>query len=191
MGHVQVSGQSRAYHISFSNNVTSLPVTGYPQLFYANFHPGLDFQYNKKINPSETNRLFLAYQGGVIYHRYVQTLVSLSGNVMYERPLGNRVSVDVALGAGYGAAFNNEAVAKLNSNGVYEVKPSLVPRSQFLIRFQPGVTYALRGGDPAGARISAHFRTMLQGLFVNNYVPLLPINSFMLGIVLPIDHAKS
>jgi hypothetical protein len=182
--------QSQSYQVNISNNATSLPVTGYPQLFYANFHPGIDFQYNKQINKSEKNRLYVVYHGGVIYHRFIQTLLTLSGNLMYERPVNNRLNLNIALGAGYGAAFNNESVAKLNESGEYFVRNRFVPKSQFVLRFQPGLTYSLKKDHPEGIRICAHFRTQLQGIFVKSYVPLLPVNSLLAGVILPISSSE-
>lgn len=185
--------QNNSHQVTLSNSSTSLLVVGIPQAFYANFHPGLDYQYNQQLNTSDKNRWYANYQGGFIYHRFVQTLVSFSGNMMYETPIGNRFSFNAGMGAGFGFAFSDEAVAKLNDDGEYEVRSALLPRMQFVLRFQTGFLYAL-SDDPESIKISLHLRTTAQGVFVNNYVPLLPINSVMVGLVIPVkssSHTKN
>ncbi|MFN4123307.1 MAG: hypothetical protein ACK4GL_08400 [Flavobacteriales bacterium] len=191
LSHVQsVDAQRRVQNFSISNNATSLPVTGYPVLFYANFHPGADWQFQKSINQSETNRLNYVLNGGFIYHRFVQTLLYGSASMMYERKLSSRLHFNISLGVGFGNAFSNEAVARLNDQGEYEAVRRLYHRPQFLILFQPGFSYSLSKEKPDGIRLTANFRTMLQGVFVKQYVPLLPINSFMLGVTVPFKTTK-
>jgi len=183
-------GQINSHQISFSNSSTSLPLVGLPKAVYANFLPGLDYQFNQKLNESVKNQWYVNYQGGFIYHRFVQTLVSFSGNMMYQTPMGSRFSFNAGLGAGFGAAFTNEAVAKLNQNGEYDVRSPLMPRMQYVLRFQTGILYAL-DTNPESIKLSLQLRTMMQGVFVNNYVPLLPINSVMVGIVIPVKTSNN
>lgn len=185
-----IVAQHKVQNFSLSNNATSLPVTGYPVLFYANFHPGADWSFQKSINQSESNRLNYVLNGGFIYHRFVQTLIYGSASMMYERKLSSRVNFNISLGGGFGNAFSNEAVARLNDQGEYESIRRLYHRPQFLILFQPGFSYSLSKDKPDGIRLTANFRTMLQGVFVKQYVPLLPINSFLIGLTIPVKQSN-
>jgi len=180
------TAQKKSYGFSFGNQVTALPIVGYPKLFYSNFHPSIDFNYSIKLNKSSKNALYLSNNGAVLYHRFVQTLAALTSAISYHRQLNNRFNFNVGLGAGSGAAFEGGAVARLNDAGEYEVKSKFSPRFQYIFHFQTGITYALKKEIPDGIRLTAQFKTFLQGTFVKNYVPLLPINAFQVGVQIPL-----
>jgi hypothetical protein len=180
------NAQQKSYGFAIGNHATSLPITGYPQLFYSNFHPGIDFNYMRTINKSTKNLLHVRLNGSLIYQRFVQTINIYTVNLVYDRLLNSRINFNVSLGGGYGAAFEGGAVAKLNNEGVYETKSRFIPRSQFIGQFQTGISYALKKDNADGLRITAQFRTIIQGPFVKDYVPLLPVNAFLLGFQLPI-----
>jgi hypothetical protein len=178
--------QQKSWLVAVTNNATSLPVSGYPQLFYANLHPGIDAAFNKQINKSEKNRLIWRAQSSLYYHRFVQMLITASPMIMYERNLGNANYLNVALGSGVGLSFEHEGTFKLNSEGMYEQRSKLLPRGQYIFNFQIGYSHALQKNKPYSKRVTLGLRSTLQGTFVKSYVPLLPVNAVFVGIQFPL-----
>lgn len=170
--------------ISVSNNITSFPVTTYPQLFYSQFHPGLDVFRSWKLNKNDKNQVSWSVNAGGYYHRLIQTAVRIYPSIDYNRFFGNRFSAGIGLGAGYCLAFENMETFKLQDDGTYK-KKTFVTRSQYLIQLGFGFNYALKKEDPEGTTLSLQFKTFIQGPFVSGYVPMLPVNSLLLGISVP------
>lgn len=171
--------------ILFSNNITSFPVTTYPQLFYTQFHPGLDIFKSCKINKSEKNQLWCSGNLGGYYHRFIQTAIRIYPSVDYKKFFGNYFSLNVGIGAGYSLAFENMETFELQNDGTYKVK-TMVARSQYLVALGFGCNYTLKKESPKGMKISLQFKTFIQGPFVSGYVPMLPVNAVMLGVNIPI-----
>ncbi len=188
LGHFALFTQAQhTWYYAFTNNVTSLPFTGYPQIFYANLHPGLDAAYSKQLNQNVKHRLMLRGIATIYYHRFVQTLITAAPQVAYEHSFGKGHFADIGLGVGGCLSFEQEGTLKLNSEGVYERRTPFVPRPQYVIQLQAGYSYALSRERPDGARVKAGFRTTMQGTFAKSYVPLLPVNTFYVGVQLPLS----
>ncbi len=185
-----VNGQSQRYGVSLSNNVTSFPVTGYTQLFYSQFHPGLDAFRSWKISKSEKNKIELKVNAGFYYHRFVQTAIRIYPSISLYKTLCKRFSLGAGVGGGYGMSFEGSEVFKLNSEGKYETKKKINGRSQFLINFEIGGQYNLKKDNLNSVRIFLALKTFIQGPFVSGYVPLLPVNSLFLGISIPVKSKK-
>lgn len=182
-----VYGQIDRWGVSVSNNVTSMPVTTYPQLFYSQFHPGMEFTAEEYLNKNEKNRLFLKGNLGFYYHRFIQTSVWIYPSVNYRRTLNNRLTLGTGLGFGYAVSFEDGDVFTLNDDGVYKKKSFLAGRSQFIGQFELGASYLVNKENPEGLRIHLSLKSYLQGTYVKNYVPLVPINSLQVGISLPLN----
>ncbi|MFN9883431.1 MAG: hypothetical protein ACK53R_08610 [Bacteroidota bacterium] len=182
-----VTAQDKLWHVALTSNATSFPITGYPVLFYANLHPGIDAAYMKQINHSDKNRLLLQVQSTFYYHRFVQSLITCSPSLIYEYKLGKLNFLNIGLGAGGGLAFEHEATFKLNSTGDYEQRSMLHPRGQYLVQFQFGYNRILIKDKLSSPKIAIGFRTTMQGTFVKSYVPLLPVNSCYIGLQFPIN----
>lgn len=174
--------------ILFSNNITSFPITTYPQIFYTQFHLGLDVFKSWKLNQNEKNQIWFSGNLGGYYHRFIQTTIRLYPAIDYERLLGNRFSVKIAIGAGYSLAFENMETFELQDDGTYKTK-FLVARSQYLVNIGFGCNYSFKKGYQQGMKISFQFKTFIQGPFVTGYVPILPVNAAMLGITIPLNKA--
>lgn len=179
----QVSAQEKKAGFIFSNNVTSFPLTGYPKLFYSQFHPGMEVFYAKKINKASKGKVFLNLHAAAFYHRFVQTSTRVMVHLNYERWFG-RIALETGLGGGSGIAFEGAQVFRLQDDGTYGRKSRM--RMQFIGMFAIGARYNLKKSDTAGKQIFFQFRTLLQGPFVSNYVPLLPVNSLLIGFSLPL-----
>jgi hypothetical protein len=183
-----VSGfsQETRQGVFISNNITSFPVTTYPQLFYSQLHPGIDIFRSWKLNKSEKNQIHWAVNVGGYYHRFIQTNVRMYPSVFYERFFGSRFYANIGLGGGYSLAFENMETFTLQDDGTYK-KKTLVARSQYLVQLGFGFNYALKKDKPDGARLLLQFKTFIQGPFVSGYVPMLPVNSLMLGFSVPFN----
>jgi hypothetical protein len=177
--------------IFISNNVTSFPVTRYPKVFYSQFHPGIDICREWKLNKKEKNQFWLTANAGGFYHRFIQTAVRLYATVEYHYVFNNSFTAFAGLGGGYLHSFENMAVLKMNDDGKYEVKSSLIGRPQILGQFNLGCSYAIKKDDANSMRILLQLKTYVQGPFVKNYVPMLPLNSFALGLSIPLKCKKN
>ena len=179
--------QNHRLSFAISNNVTAMPVTGFPQVFYSQCHPGAEATMSWKINKNEKNRLFLNASSGFYYHRFVQSLIWIYPSVNYERYLGKRFNMAIGLGGGYALAIEDAAVLKLNSEGYYEKDNSLALRSQFIGQLELSARYALYKDKPEGVKLMLQFKNYLQGTYTVGYIPVLPINSVLIGISIPLN----
>ncbi len=178
--------QQKSWSLAITNNATSFPVIGYTQLIYANIHPGIDAAYIKRINKNDKNRLLWRGQSSMYYHRFVQTLITASPWIVYERKAGNSNYFNLGLGSGVGLSFEHEGTFKLNSEGSYEKRSKLLPRGQYILQLQIGYSHSIQKTKPYASRITFGLRSTLQGTFVKSYVPLLPVNTAYLGFQFPI-----
>lgn len=180
--------QDRRWAVTLSNNTAGLPVMAYPNLFYSQFHPGLDAQMSWQLNKNEDNRIYLHANAGIYYHQFVQTLVRIYPTVAYERKLG-RFAANIGLGGGYGLSFEGKNAFVAQEDGSYTNKGFGGARSQFLIALEIGGRFAINAEQAFGPQIIAKFASFMQGTYVNSYVPLMPINSFQLGFSMPLNSA--
>lgn len=178
-------GQSSSAGFLLSNNVTSFPVTGYPKVFYSQFHPGIDLFYGLKLNKKVENQFWLMADAGAYYHRFVQTAIRLYATVNYEKIINTRLDLFAGLGGGYLHSIETEATLKLNDEGNYEVQNKITGRPQMLLAIDLGGTYSLKENEARALRLQINIRTYVQGTFVKGYVPFLPVNTFTIGIVKP------
>jgi hypothetical protein len=182
---VTASAQIRQAGILASNNVTSFPASGYPKVFYSQFHPGIDFFYGWKINKKEKNQFWLIANAGGYYHRFVQTAIRLYASANYQNIINPRLNLMAGLGGGYLHSIENKATLKMNDEGVYEVKNKIIGRPQMLIAVDLGGSYSLKKDNVRSIRLQMNIRTYVQGVFVKGYVPFLPVNTFTVGVSIP------
>lgn len=178
-------GQHRL-ELRLSNNVTGMPLSAYPSLFYSNFHPGLDAGIQHRLNSSEKHQWAVSGNLGLFYHRFIQTGVKIYPGLDYAYVLNPHWKIEASLDLGYIMAFNNVAVLELQDDGNYESQTLGRMRSQFMVGWRIGASYT-PSADPYGISYTMAFGTFLQGPYVSGYVPLLPYNSFSLGIDMPIN----
>lgn len=185
-----IQAQTKNHGILMSNNVTSFPVSGYPKVFYSQFHPGLDYFMEWKINKKEKNQFWFYTDAGGYYHRFVQTAIRLYATVNYLNVINSRFDLFVGLGGGYLHSIENKATLKMNDEGVYEARNKITGRPQILIAVDFGGSYAFKKDNPESIRLQMHLRTYVQGVFVKGYVPFLPVNTFALGVSIPFYSKK-
>lgn len=175
------SQESRTGYL-LSNNNTSFPVLGYPQLFYSQLHPGIDLYHEWKMNKSEKSQLWYSFNLGGFYHRFIQTTVKLFPKIEYKYFVNDKIDLQIGLGAGYLHTFDNVKVMKLNSEGEYDVQSTLKGRPQFMFTLDMGFGYKLKNDF----QLVMLFRTIMHGPFIKNYVPLVPYNSLAVGLNIPL-----
>lgn len=189
-GSACVFSQNYQFGFGFSNNITAWPVIGYPKLFYSQFHPGFDFILERKINRKEKNQFWAEANLGGYYHRFFQTAIKLNLNFHYRYFFTPRFFSDIGLGGGYLHSFYQYQLFRLNSNGDYVQETGIKGRPQYVMGFCIGAGVNLKKSDPDFLRLLIQFRSNVQGKFAGSFVPVVPNNTFLLGITHRIHLSK-
>jgi len=173
--------------VSVSNNTTSFPVTGYPSLFYSQFHPGVDITSQKSWtkNKERKSQFVQSIDLGFFYHRFVQSGLRIYTKCDYQYSITRKATLGIGLGVGYLQSFTATEVLELNDNGKYEQR-KVYSRPQFIGLLNIGGTYRLKETSSRSISLFINFRTWLQMPFVKTYVPMLPVNSLHLGVLVPL-----
>lgn len=183
-GFSQMDGLS----IRVSNNTTGLPIASSPALFYTSFNPGVDLGLSYRLNQNTKHIWSVSGNLGVFYHRFIQTGIKLYPSIDYGYQLSEHWQLQASFDLGYMLAINNAAVAELQDDGYYEAKTIYQMRSQFMFGLRFGAEYSPSGQEGIG--YTAALGAFMQGPYVSGYVPLLPYNTFQLGVTLPIQSKK-
>ena len=174
-----------SWEIRFSNNTTGVPFVTYDQLFYSNFHPGLDVGLNYKLNSNVKHQLLLNSDIGVFYHRYLQTALKVYPELEYKFVASPKWEFFGGINAGYMYSFENVAVLKLDDNGDYNKISSFNGRNQFMGGLKFGAGFKPSDKE-SGVTYIVAFSSLVQGPFVKGYVPIVPYNSISIGVNFPI-----
>jgi hypothetical protein len=172
----------RRYGLLLSNNVVSLPVTGFPAVFYTQWHPGVDGFVEFRLNKHAKHQLKSTMDAGVYYHRFFQTGLRLHGTIDYSRVMKNKLSLGAGFMAGYLHSFAWYDRFSVNDAGMYEKIPGLTGRPQLLGGFRLGIAMPISSSNPANYMLHLDFRTYLQAPFAGAYIPVIPTNTLMIGI---------
>lgn len=185
-----MTAQNYQLGAAVSNNVTSWPVIGYPELFYSQLHPGLDIIFEKQINKKTKNQFWAEANLGGFYHRFFQTAVKLNAAIHYRYFFNPRVFTDVGIGGGYLHSFYHYEVFKLNSDGNYVKETGIKGRPQFVMGVCLGAGFGLKKSDPTLWRLLIQFRSNAQGIFSGSFVPVVPYNAFLVGVTHRLEICK-
>lgn len=177
-----VKARDVRYGIHFSNNVVSLPVTGFPRIFDTKLHPGLDFTAGIPLKGSLKHQLHAEFDAGIYYHRFMQTGLRLHGSLDYRFFFKNSVSFDAGLILGYLHSFTWYDISKLNDEGQYEKIAGIKGRPQALGGLKLGVSVPVFASEEVDYMLHLQFRTYLQAPFAGAYIPIIPTNSLMIGV---------
>lgn len=171
--------------IAVNNYVTAKPVTGFPKLFYTNFHPGITVStgFNWKEKPKYN--LMQTFKAGYFNHRYIQNSIVLYSEFGYRYKAGSKIGLSAAVGGGYLHMIPATQQFVL-VDGEWE-KKKLKSRAQAMISLSLGVDYKI---TESGIRTFIRYQNMLQTPFVPGYVPLLPYNVLHLGVTVPVSVLK-
>lgn len=172
--------------LAIFNTQSARPFEKFAGLFGETFHPGIDAGYGKDFSIHAHHEWFRELKLAYFYHRFVQHGIPCYLNLGYRyKPLHN-FSAETSIGAGYMHSIPATAQLKLNGEGEY-IKAKGIGRAQATVSFAVGLRYT---PNPFASRPFAFFASYQQRLqmpFVKSYVPLLPYNSFSLGIATSIN----
>jgi len=171
--------------IAVLNTQNAMPFGKFAGLFTDQFHPGVEATYGKNISSANNHDLFLELKASYFFHRYVQHGTLVYVNFGYRYKINNKLSAETSIGAGYMHAIPATAKLKLNNEGEYENNKGL-GRMQAIATYSLGFGYTPQPSIAKPLTFFINYQQRVQTPFVKSYVPLLPYNSFMIGVKRPI-----
>lgn len=183
---LQLPAQTGKYvSVAAFTTQNAMPFGKFGGLFKETIHPGIEWGMGKNINPKKNHEWFVELKLAYFFHRYVQHGIPLYFNFGYRYHVKKKYSIESSIGAGYMHSIPATAKLKLNNEGVYENNKGL-GRMQAMATFGLGVGYLLNEGSRKPTKLFCSWQQRLQMPFVKFYVPLLPYNSFLIGITRPL-----
>ena len=165
------------------NTQNSMPFGKFAGIFKGVLHPGFELGYGKEIWQKPKHFWFVELKCGLFYHRYVQYGIPLYLDFGYNHAIASGVSIKTSLGAGYMHSIPAAGKFKLNSNGDYKNNKG-IGRMQATATFGLGLEYRFKSVSRPVV-VFTNYQQLIQFPFVKSYVPLLPYNSFMIGMHFP------
>lgn len=171
--------------IAINNYITAKPVTGFPKLFYSQFHPGItvstgfNWKENTKYSWSQS------FKASFFSHRYIQHSLTLYSEFGYRRRVG-KWGFTMALGGGYLHMFPGDEQFRQNDNGEWQ-SVKITSRPQAMLSLSLGIDKAI---GKKGWRAFMRYQNVLQTPFIPGYVPMLPYNVLHLGFTMPLKRKE-
>jgi len=179
---VAVQGQKSNYiSIAGFTTQTAMPFSKFAGLFTEVFHPGVAFGYGKNLSVKPKHDWFAEGKLAYFFHRYVQHGIPLYLNFGYRYKFNSRFTAETATGAGYMHSIPATAKLKLNDNGEYKNNKG-IGRMQAMATYSLGAGYTMHPSSKKSITLFTSYQQLIQMPFVKSYVPLLPYNSFVIGI---------
>jgi hypothetical protein len=178
--------QNKSYYKSFAvyNTQNAFPFGKFAGLFKEILHPGIEFGVGKNFSTRQHHDFFAELKAGYFFHRFVQHGIPVYLNFGYRYKTFKGLAAETSLGAGYLHSIPATAKFKLDDDGVYKNNKG-IGRMQAMATFTIDLGYTLNRTGSKPVRIFSNYQQRLQLPFVKSYVPLLPYNSFMVGISRP------
>lgn len=189
---VNLSAQKFRPHYSsmaVTTSHTAFPFGNFSSLFTKEFHPGFEVAAGFDLKSKEKHDWFLELKSGYFYHRFVQHGIPVYANLGYRYKLNSQFSAETSLGLGYMHSIPATSKFKLE-NGEY-VNNKGVGRMQGMVNFALGLNYVLNPSVKKPITAFALYQQRLQMPFIKSYVPLLPYNSFQLGMKMPFSSKQT
>jgi hypothetical protein len=175
------SSQKKYLSLAAFNTQTAMPFVKFFGMFTDQFHPGIEAGYGINISVKEKHDWFIDFKLACFYHRFVQTGIHLYADFGYRYKFNDRFFAEASIGAGYMHSIPATAKLKLYDDGVY-VNNKGIGRMQAMATFGLGLGYAFNPHAKKPVAVFTTYQQRIQMPFVKSYVPLLPYNSFMIGI---------
>lgn len=179
------TAQQKYFSAAVFNTQNAMPFGKFRTLFSGIYHPGVELGYGKIIRPKTKHEWYLELKFAYFFHRYVQHGIPLYLNVGYRYKLNSRISAETSIGAGYMHSIPATAKLKLDGNGEY-MNNKGVGRMQVTATYGLGLSYVLNPCAAKPLKVFTNYQQRLQMPFIKAYVPLLPYNSFMIGLSKPL-----
>ena len=183
-----VNGQ-KYESIAIYNTQPAMPFGKFAELFTGRFHPGVEYGRGFTLSSKKKHDWFLELKGGYFFHRFVQHGIPAYANAGYRYKFNSRFSAETSIGAGGMLSIPATGKYKLNDNGEYENNKG-IGRLQAIATYGIGGSYLVRPSAKKPIRVFVQYQQKLQFPFIKTYVPLLPYNSFMIGITRSISTTK-
>lgn len=171
------------------NTQTAMPFGKFAGLFTSPVHPGIEYGRGYILSSKKKHDWFLEVKAGYFFHRFVQHGIPVYANAGYRYHFTDRISAETAIGAGGMQSIPATGKYKLNDNGEYENNKG-IGRVQAIATYGIGGSYLLTPSAEKPMRGFLLYQQKLQFPFIRTYVPLLPYNSFMIGITRTISKSK-
>jgi hypothetical protein len=179
-------GQNKSYYKSIAvyNTQNAFPFGKFAGVFKEILHPGFEFGAGKSFAAKQHHDFFAELKAGYFFHRFVQHGIPVYLNFGYRYKTLKGLAAETSLGGGYLHSIPATAKFKLDDDGEYKNNKG-VGRMQAMATFTIGLGYTINKTGTKPFCIFSNYQQRLQLPFVKSYVPLLPYNSFMIGISRP------
>lgn len=169
------------YRFAISNSHTAKPFGSFSSLLYKNFHPGFEISKGKILSSKNKHEWLAEITVSYLWHRWVQHNLGLSLNGGYRYLPGKNWGASVKLGAGYQVSMPTDKVYAITRDGLKE--KGHVVRSQIIAAFSIGADKKI---GAKGIKAFIEYQQKIQTPFIKEYVPLLPYNTLLAGVTIPI-----
>ncbi len=166
------------------NTQTAMPFSKFKGLFKEALHPGIEIGLGKNFLVKQKGELFAEARVGFFYHRFVQAALPLTVAAGYRYKAGPKLFFLTSLGGGYMHSIPATAKFRLTEDGTYKNNKG-IGRMQATVSFDAGAGYTLSKNASRPFSIFIKYQQRVQLPFVKSYVPVLPYNSFMVGVSQP------
>lgn len=179
--------QSKKYKsIALFNTQSAMPFGKLAGMFTENLHPGIEAGLGVNFSIKKKHDYFWELKASYFFHRFVQHGIPVYANIGYRYKFSGRFSASAEIGGGYMHSVPATAKLKLNENGEYASNKGM-GRMQAIATVGIGTGYIINTRVAKPVRLFITYQQRVQMPFVKSYVPLLPYNSFMIGISKPIS----
>lgn len=181
--------KNKEISIAFVNAASAYPFSQFSNLFTGVAQPGVEIGYGFNWKTKNKHDWYQEIKFGWLYHRYVQNALSLYTDVGYRYKFSKHWTAQAAIGVGYLHSIPATAKLKLDNNGEYKNDKG-IGRAQAMAVVNFGAGYIINPLDARPMKIFITYQQMLQTPFVKAYVPVLPYNSLLVGISIPLQLSK-
>lgn len=171
--------------LAVTNSHTAMPFGSFSALFYKELHPGVEVGTGINWKEKKKHDWFQTLKVGYSYHRFVQHSFMIYTETGYHYKFAKGFAANVKLGGGYLLSKEDSKVFVLNSKGEYEISKK-IGRSHGMATLSFGVSKEIGN---KGLQLFMDYQQRFELSFIAAYVPALPVNSFGLGVSVPL-HQK-
>ena len=175
--------------LAIYNTQPAMPFGKFAGLITGPLHPGVEYGRGCILSSKKKHDWLFEVKAGYFFHRFVQHGIPVYANIGYRYKFNSRFSAETAIGAGGMQSIPATGKYKLNDNGEYENNKG-VGRIQAIATYGIGGSYLLPPSAKKPIRVFVLYQQKLQFPFIRSYVPILPYNSFMIGMNRMISKSK-
>jgi len=181
--------RQKEWSLAVMNTQSAMPFGKFAGMFSDQFHPGVEggIGFNWKTKPKHD--WFQEFKAGYFFHRFVQHAIPVYADFGYRYKFSKRLASGVMIGVGYLHSIPATAKLKLDNNGEYANNKG-IGRMQAMAALGLQITFTMNPKARRPFNIFSRYQQQIQMPFVKSYVPLLPYNSFMIGLARTITSRK-